>query len=123
MGAAQMKIDRLPFPEGRPSATELIRQSVPGRSIYKGMRRAEAAAEQSLAVGSMRAAADAWRGLPGSARLRALAVMLLVAAGTHIVMTLLHQTPAGWMWLVVPVIAVAQAIVLLIAGSESSSLP
>ena len=117
-----MNIERQSSSESRLSALELIRQSVLGQWITIGMRRVEAAAQQSRVVGSMRAAGDAWRGVPGPGKLRALAVMLLVAAGTHIVMTWLHQIPAGWMWLVVPGIAVAQAIVLLIAGSESSSL-
>lgn len=54
-----------------------------------------------------------WQGFVARERSTLVGVALATAAATHLAVTVAHETPAGWLWLVPPGIAVTIAVVLL----------
>lgn len=77
-------------------------------------------AASSSAVGStaVRTARD-WARLDASLQRLAVGTMLLVAVATHVVFTLVTQTPPGWLWLVAPGIVSAIGLLLVVAPGVS----
>jgi hypothetical protein len=63
-------------------------------------------------------AAEPWRQDRSAARYRSIAIMLLTAAGIHVVLTLAQGPRPGWFWLIVPALAAALAF-LILAGSRT----
>jgi hypothetical protein len=61
---------------------------------------------------------EAWSRQDGPARHRALAALLVTAAATHVLLTLLQGRHEGWFWMVVPAMTILFAL-LLLAGIRS----
>jgi hypothetical protein len=59
----------------------------------------------------------AWRSADRATRLRAAGIALLAAVVVHLAMSALRPPAAGWLWLVLPAIAVAEALLLIAAAS------
>jgi hypothetical protein len=63
---------------------------------------------------------DEWSRQDAPARYRASAVLLLTAAATHVLLTLLQGRHEGWFWMVVPATTTLFAL-LLLAGTQTPS--
>ncbi|MEO7158289.1 MAG: hypothetical protein ABI039_12035 [Vicinamibacterales bacterium] len=118
MDAAKM-IDR----DLHQPARDLIGRSALARRASNMSRTIELAGTRSRTFHAVAVFAGGWRSLGGGQRRRALGVMLITAAVIHAAMTVLHHLPAGWMWLAVPAIAVAEGVVLLAASGSSPADP
>jgi hypothetical protein len=74
--------------------------------------------ESSATAALIRAASRRWRALAHAERLRAAGVMLVVAAGVHVILNGSLGDPAGRMWLGVPVATIAFGALLLISSLD-----
>lgn len=74
------------------------------------------AAAGSVVAATATQAARVWTGLATGLRRLALGIMLLTAVAAHIVFTLVTLTPPGWLWLVLPGIAGALGLLLVVAS-------
>ena len=88
-----------------------------GRRVIEFVERASRASRAGTAT---RQFATVWQGLAPAAHLHAIGTMLIAAVAVHLAVTATRQVPPGWMWLVIPGIAMAQGVVLLIAGRRNS---
>ena len=68
------------------------------------------AAAQSRTVAACESAIAAWRGLSIRERRLATSVLLVVAAVTHVVLVVTSDPQPGWLWLVLPAVAVSAAL-------------
>lgn len=105
--------------ERNTAALAVLDQSAIVRRSAGAIDRIVAASHTSVLLRLMRPVAAAWRHAPHPERLRAAGVTLIIASVVHVSLTIFQRLPDGWMWLVVPGIAVAQGVVLVAAGSGS----
>jgi len=63
---------------------------------------------------------DEWSRQAAPARYRAIAMLLVTAAATHVLLTLLQGRHEGWFWMVVPATTTLFAL-LLLAGTQTPS--
>ena len=98
---------------------DVIEQSVIVRGMSRLIRHIESAARGSRTMQAVGPLTAAWHALDRNARLRAAGTALIAAVVVHVGATWLHQLPVGWIWLVLPGIALVQGVVLLAAGSSS----
>jgi hypothetical protein len=96
----------------------IVERSLMARWPASVMRRVDAASRGSRVMHIARAWAASWRAIGRSERLRATGMMLIAAVMVHVTVVSLHRIPAGWMWLVIPGIALAQGLLLVIAGGR-----
>ena len=68
------------------------------------------AAAQSRTAAAFERTIAAWRGLSIRERRLATSVFLVVAAGTHVVLAATSEKQAGWLWLVLPAVALSVAL-------------
>lgn len=73
------------------------------------------AATGSAVVGTAARLAKGWLGLDVPLRRRAVGTMLVVAVAVHLVLTVITQTPPGWLWLMMPAIFAAMGLLLALA--------
>lgn len=102
-------------------ARDVIARSAIARGLSSVGRRIESAGSRSRSVRAVATIAGAWHGLSRGERRRAIGLTLVTSAAIHAVLTVMHQVPAGWMWLVVPAIAFAEGIVLVVASGSDST--
>lgn len=98
-------------------AIALIGESVIVRWPARMMDRLAAASRNSFVEQQTRSIVTIWRNVDPGVRLRNAGVVLVTAAIVHVLVMALQRVPPGWTWLVIPGIAVAQGIVLIVAGS------
>lgn len=77
----------------------------------------------SWAAGVARRVAAAWRASGAANERRFLGTVLLAAVTTHVAMTLWQEAPPGWFWLVLPAIAAAVGVVLILASDGPVERP
>lgn len=99
----------------------LIARSAIARGVSSAGRRIESAGSHSRSLQAAAIIARAWRRMDRGQRRRAIGVALVTAAAIHCALTALDQVPAGWMWLVLPAIAVAEGVVLVAASGPSTA--
>lgn len=95
-------------------AIALIRRSAIARLSRTVIERVERAARSSRSGTIARRIDAAWPVADRAGRMRAAGVAVMTAAGVHLALVSIQQVPAGWLWLVVPVIALAQGGLLLV---------
>jgi hypothetical protein len=74
------------------------------------------AAATSRAIGISRLAHTRWRELGWRLRRRAAGVMVIAAGATHVGITTAAATPAGRLWLIIPAMAIAVGVALLLVS-------
>jgi hypothetical protein len=104
-------------PDPHSAALRIVERSVFVRWPARVMDRLTASLRSSVVRPHIQSIAAVWRGVERATRLRAVGIMLIAATIAHVAVTALQRVPPGWMWLVIPGIAAAQGIVLVVAGS------
>ena len=92
------------------------------RTFDRGTRLLQDWARASIAVRHAQSIDTRWRQRNWVERCEAIALVLLTAVITHVVLTTLNGPPPGWFWLILPGLAAALAVVLL-AGSRTPPAP
>lgn len=77
------------------------------------------AAGSSRVVGAATRTVTKWRGLAPSMRRRATGAALIVAVVVHVGLTMSHETPPGWFWLILPGFVAALGGLLLAASGAT----
>src|SRR5678815_5690632 len=75
------------------------------------------AAAQSHSAAACERAYAAWRGLPIGDRRLATSIVLVAAAATHVLLAATSETQAGWLWLVLPAVALSVALMYALTSS------
>jgi hypothetical protein len=94
----------------------IVERSALARGGRRVIEFVERASQASRAGRTTRELAAGWRALGQPAHLHAIGTMLIAAVAVHLAITVVHRVPPGWMWLVIPGIALVQGVVLLAAG-------
>jgi len=104
----------------------VLEGSLPVRWACGAATAVGAAARSSVALRTVRRAADVWTGLGATAERRLGGIMLLAAVATHVTMQLTQAVPPGWVWLILPGLAFAIGALLLLSsstGTQAGSAP
>jgi hypothetical protein len=96
------------------SVAELIARSRIVGGVRAAMLRIESAAGSGRVTAIALTLQQVWRAMAPWARLRTIGVALFTAVIVHVALEWLQRHPVGWMWLVVPGIALAQAVLLIV---------
>jgi hypothetical protein len=96
--------------------------SLAGRSLLVRMTdRAVSSVERAVITSRVFEAAGpaiaVWRGAPRPVRLHWLGVMLTTAAAVHLMLAA-WRAPADWRWLLLPVLAAVQGVVLMVMSGS-----
>jgi len=91
----------------------VIRSSVLFSTAHRALAAVWRAAEGSLVVNTLSQWAGEWSGLDASRQRLMIGAMLIMAAVTHVVLTLATLTPPGWIWLVLPGMVAASGTLLV----------
>ena len=86
--------------------------------IDRALSRIWRGAGDSVAVSAATRWVAAWRGLGRSTQRFAAGLTLVVAVATHLLLAIATETPAGWLWLILPGLALAIGGLLLLASSD-----
>ena len=62
---------------------------------------------------------DAWSAESWKARYQAIGAVLVSASLLHFTLTVIHEPRPGWFWLVIPVMAMAFGLLLLVASRST----
>ncbi|MGH9386157.1 MAG: hypothetical protein ACRD2N_17920 [Vicinamibacterales bacterium] len=117
---------RLPFLEPLSRADEqavlaLAESSVVVGTVDRWVTRICGAWESSAVVGH---ATRLWSDVPSEVRLPAIGLALIVAATVHVSLVVWHERPAGWLWVMLPALAVLTGTLSIVfAGSRESRTP
>ena len=76
------------------------------------------AGQSSQILGRMRLLALSWDSAAPPRRRMAGGVILLSAAAVHLGLMALNATPPGWLWMILPGIAIAIGVTLLMSGQR-----
>ena len=76
------------------------------------------AAASSRTLSVVQRARDGWSRLPAAARDGRISIIVIVAVVTHVLLMLWQEQPPGWLWLMIPGIAVSIAAML---GARSAA--
>jgi hypothetical protein len=98
----------------------IVRSSTMVRAAAGVFGAFERAARHSATSSIWSALADAWRRSDRSVRLRSIGIALISAVIVHVGMVALRPLP-GWRAFVVPAIALAQGLLLIVASSSPRS--
>lgn len=103
---AEARLARLTAPAGAQDAGlwDVLDDSRPGRAASRLSRAIKRSAAHSRAAGRSRTMAQGWVSLTPLARMRAVGVVVIAAAATHITLAWPYRTPGGW-WLILPLTA------------------
>jgi uncharacterized membrane protein HdeD (DUF308 family) len=91
----------------------VIRSSVLFSALHRALATVWRAAEGSAVVHTLSQWAGEWSGLDPSRQRLVIGSMLIMAAVTHVVLTLATLTPPGWFWMVLPGIVAAIGMLLV----------
>jgi hypothetical protein len=86
------------------------------RAVDRGLAFGERVLQASMAGRMWTRMRTAWDSRPASSRLQAIGAALLVAVASHLALQLWQGAPAGWLWLVLPVLAAFSGLVLVAAS-------
>lgn len=118
---ADARVARALAPRRLDQADRYLRESRAGQFLDRATLLAESLWHTSA---SGRAATEMirdWRGRDWPARHGPLGVMLLIAAATHMLLTLAQGLRPGWYWAVIPALAVLFGVLLLAASRSVGS--
>lgn len=108
-------------PPSNDPADRYIRQSAIVRTIDAVTVRLHDAWTASTAGRSARDLVTAFASRDRTARYRTIALIVLVSVLTHVVLTLAQGPRPGWFWLVLPALASAFAVIVLMASRSTHS--
>lgn len=98
-----------------------VQSSVIVRTADGWTRRLQAAWPASQAGRTLTWVAGAWSGDAWGARFQAIGTLLLMATITHLALTMVQGPRPGWFWLVIPGLAMAFGVLLLVASRSASA--
>lgn len=96
-----------------------VQSSVVIRTADGWTRRLQAAWSASQAGRAVTSITDAWSRDAWGARYQTIGTLLLVATLTHLALTTVQGPRPGWFWLVIPGMAMAFSVLLLVASRST----
>ena len=123
VGDARRSLARLTaeVPVDETGVPEVFASSATLGAVVAGIGNLRAAARSSVLVAAATALATAWREQSPAARAQSSGIALLTSAGTYVGLSLWRQPVAGWLWLVVPVLAASFGALLTLAPGRGPS--
>lgn len=103
------------------AVARVIESSATVAAVTRLRAHARTAARTSLIATAWRTAWREWREQSLSDRTRSTGLALLTAAGVHLGLSLWRRPVAGWLWLVVPVLAAAFGALMAVAPARAQS--
>jgi hypothetical protein len=102
-------------------ADQYLHSSFVGRHLDRGTQLLESWWRTSAFGHTAASIVSGWRGESRATRYSALGMLLLIAAATHILLTVLQGPRPGWFWLLIPALAAGFGGLLLMAARAADS--
>lgn len=99
-----------------PAALAILESSFVVRLGGRVITAISQASGQSALLAPARTARAAWQAQPVAIKQRALGIALIAAAATYGALATWKQDPPGWVWMIVPGLAMAIGLVLIAAS-------
>ena len=116
---ADRRVARALAPPALDDADRYLAESTIVKTIDHGASRLTEWWTASQTSRSLRALDESFRRQSWAARYRSIAVVVIAAVATHLLLTMAQGPRPGWFWMVVPSLAAVFAAVLLAASSQS----
>lgn len=108
-----------PQPEcSSPAALAILESSFVIRLAGRAITAISQASGQSAFLAPVRTARAAWQVQSVTIKQRALGIVLLTAAATYSGLAIWKQDPPGWIWMIVPVLAMTIGGLLIAASPD-----
>lgn len=105
-----------PLVNDDPRVTRALGDSVLLRAADAALAWVWAAADRSRTGLALQRAAGQWRDQAAAERLTVIGVALLTASFVYAGLTVTHEMPPGWLWVVPPAIAATVGMILLLGS-------